>query len=223
MPASMESAPSSALAICVALPKNVNVLSLVAASSAPGRLAIWPFGKSGHKWKPKMRSTWYFSNTPDSQMNCAPPVVSSAGWNTMSTLRSSLSRFAAIWRARPSAMAMCPSWPQACICPSCVEQNGTPDFSVTGSASISVRMAVACSLPRSNHAHTVEAHGSNTSHGSLSIIECTYAMVFGKSKSTSGIWCRSRRYCVRSASVGSANTPLQGSHSFIVPLRLKVP
>lgn len=43
----MESAPSSALAICVALPKNVNVLSLVAASSAPGRLADLAFRQIG--------------------------------------------------------------------------------------------------------------------------------------------------------------------------------
>ena len=40
----MESAPSSALAICVALPKNVNALSLVAAKKQRvGRLAIRPF------------------------------------------------------------------------------------------------------------------------------------------------------------------------------------
>ncbi len=59
-------------------------------------------------------------------------------------------------------MAMWPSWPQACILPGCSLANAAPERSVTGRASMSVRMAVACSLPRLKRQHRVDRQGEKT-------------------------------------------------------------
>ena len=102
----------------LARPENPTVTSLERASSAPGREASVAAGSSGHRWNPKTRSAATRSKTPLPQTRAAPPVVSSAGWNTTSTLRG---RSRALTpEARPSttspthvaaasAMAMCPS------------------------------------------------------------------------------------------------------------------
>lgn len=77
--ASTASAPSSLLAIWALFPSNVTVTSREAANKGPGREAMTPWGKSGHRWQPQIASTRFCLKIPDSQMSLAPPVVSSAG------------------------------------------------------------------------------------------------------------------------------------------------
>ena len=61
-----------------------------------------------------------------------------------------------------SSMAVCPSWPQACIFPGCSDAKGRPVCSVMGSASISARNARASSFPSSKKAQTAPSIGSVT-------------------------------------------------------------
>ena len=65
-------------------------------------------------------------------------------------------------------MAMWPSWPQACILPSWCEAYAAPVRSVTGSASMSVRTAVARSVPLSNTAQSELSQGVTTVQASPS-------------------------------------------------------
>jgi len=48
-------------------------------------------------------------------------------------------RVAAKCRAAESSMAVCPSWPQACILPKTLLAQGLPEVSAIGSASMSAR------------------------------------------------------------------------------------
>ena len=75
----------------------------------------------------------------------APPVVSSAGWK----IRSRFLVAPSVCCPRARAMAMWPSWPQACIFPGCREAKGRPVFSSRGRASISPRTAMVSAFPRS--------------------------------------------------------------------------
>ena len=105
---------------------------------------------------------------PDSHTDSAPPDVSSAGWNTNSTLRRSprpepCAR-PSTHSAATSAIAMWASCPQAYMRPGCVERNPTPERSSIGSASMSARIATVSAAPKSNHAVTHERQGRSTTH-----------------------------------------------------------
>ena len=63
-----------------------------------------------------------FSNRPSSTMRRPPPSFSSAGWKMKCTVPSKPTCLAARYFAAPSSMAVCPSWPQACILPGMVER-----------------------------------------------------------------------------------------------------
>ena len=147
------------------LPVNSAVISQERLIISFSRLAIAPAGRSGQRCMPKMASTPYFSNTPLSHTSRAPPVVSSAGWNTSRKLYFARD-MRSILRASSSSMAMWPSWPQACILPGVSEAKSSPVFSRTGSASASLRKAMARDAPLSNQAHTLPGMGENTSQDS---------------------------------------------------------
>ena len=58
-------------------------------------------------------------------------------------------------------MDMCPSCPQACILPGWVEAKGRPVCSWMGSASASLRKAMASAFPKSKKAHRAPGMGEN--------------------------------------------------------------
>ena len=66
-------------------------------------------------------------------------MPSSPGWNMNTTLPGSSAWRADSSRAAPTSIAVCRSWPHACMTPSTCEVYGTPVSSVTGSASMSPR------------------------------------------------------------------------------------
>ena len=90
-----------------------------------------------------MASTVGFSSTPASIRGLAPPLgaFSSAGWKMSFTVPGSSLRIPQSTLAAQSSMAACVSCPQACMTPSFSLEKARPVFSVTGSASISARIA----------------------------------------------------------------------------------
>src|SRR5258708_2084030 len=66
-----------------------------------------------------------------------PPPPSSAGWNISLTRPASSPRRPSSARAAPSSMAVCESWPDACIAPGLVEAYSAEDSSRMGRASMS--------------------------------------------------------------------------------------
>ena len=77
------------------------------------------------------------SRSPSSSMTRAPKWPSSPGWNMKSTRPWRRSRCEASRRAAAASIAVCVSWPHACIAPSTSEANSRPVASVIGSASMS--------------------------------------------------------------------------------------
>ena len=69
----------------------------------------------------------------------APAKPSSPGWNMKITVPGSSACRALSSFAAPASMAVCRSWPQACIVPGMADAYGSPVSSVTGSASMSPR------------------------------------------------------------------------------------
>ncbi len=78
----------------------------------------------------------------------APPWPSSPGWNMKITFPGSSACRADSSRAAPTSIAVCRSWPQACIAPSIADAYGRPVRSVTGSASMSPRSSTVGPGPR---------------------------------------------------------------------------
>ena len=109
-----------------------------AASSGPGRVAMWPRGRPGLLCRAKTASQGNWSNSPSSTITRPPPRPSSAGWKMKWTAPSKL-RVSARYFAAPSSMVVWPSWPQACILPSWVERWANSLRSWIGSASMSAR------------------------------------------------------------------------------------
>ena len=64
-----------------------------------------------------MKSVWGFSRQPSAIMALAPLPVSSPGWKRIFTAPFSSSLRFISRDAAPSAMAVCASWPQACMQP----------------------------------------------------------------------------------------------------------
>ena len=57
------------------------------------------------------------SSTPSEIISSAPPALSSPGWNMKITFPASSARRADSSRAAPASIAVCRSWPQACMTP----------------------------------------------------------------------------------------------------------
>ena len=110
---------------------------------APDFTPIFPYsiGIKQPSWSPITASTFGFSIQPSSIIGKAPPGVSSPGWKNILTVPLSLSLFSFNIIQAPSAIAVCPSCPQACIFPF-VEAKESPVFSTTGSASLSALIAI---------------------------------------------------------------------------------
>ena len=69
-------------------------------------------------------------------------MTSSAGWKMNTDVPATSARRADMISAIVMAIAVCPSWPHACITPFVPEVNGASSRSVSGSASMSARQAM---------------------------------------------------------------------------------
>ena len=106
---------------CPPLPRKVTAKASEAASIVPGLVANRPYGSSAEKTcMPYAASTRRpaASSTPSSTMTLPPPKPSSPGWNISTTSPGSSARRADSSRAAPMSIAVCRSWPQACMAPS---------------------------------------------------------------------------------------------------------
>src|SRR5690606_8795998 len=140
---------------------------------------------------------------------------SSAGWNTNSTLPANWSRTPARASATPIRIAVCASWPQACITPTvspryspvAFEAKGRSLRSVTGSASMSARSStVGPGRPPSSSATTpVWATPVSGSRPSARRWAATFSAVRNSRLLSSGCWWMSRRQACTLASSGPAS------------------
>ena len=78
---------------------------------------------------------------PSSTISRPPPPPSSAGWKITTAVPEKF-RVSARYLAPPSSIAVCPSWPQACILPGFFDRYGRLVCSSIGSASISARSPI---------------------------------------------------------------------------------
>ncbi len=148
------------------------------------------------------------SNTPSSSINGAPPfspsgAPSSAGWKMNSTVPGNSLRIEASAWAVPIRIAVCASWPHACITPTfsprysavTADLNGTSTCSFTGSASMSARSAITGPglPPFSTPTTPVCATPVFTSSPSDFRCAATAAAVRVSRFPSSGFWWKSRR------------------------------
>ena len=114
------SMPSCGRAACEPLP----VISIVnlshAASIGPAQIANLPSSWLGEVCMPNTCWMPNRSISPSSTMASPPVRPSSLGWKTTTTVPSKL-RVSHRYLAAPSSIAVCPSWPQACILPGVLE------------------------------------------------------------------------------------------------------
>ena len=108
----------------------------------PGRTSTWPAAVSVVRWSPYTSSTCGSSSTPAAIIGSAPPMTSSAGWKMKTDVPATSARRADMISAIVMAIAVCPSWPHACITPFVPDVNGASSRSVSGSASMSARQAM---------------------------------------------------------------------------------
>jgi hypothetical protein len=87
------------------------------AMNGPGRKPNLPTGSPGQLCMANTASQGNSRNKPSSTIFCAPTYPSSAGWKIRRTVPSKSMLSARHWPAA-SSIAVCPSWPQACILPS---------------------------------------------------------------------------------------------------------
>ena len=100
------------------LPVMVSTKPSVAAVIGPGWAAIWPDGEGvGQVEADGGVDRWVRRRAPSWIISAAPPVVSSAGWKAKTTFPGRRLALRARTRAAPRAIAVWPSWPQACILP----------------------------------------------------------------------------------------------------------
>ena len=92
-------------------------------------------------------------------------------------------------RAAPASIAVCRSWPQACIAPSISDANGSPVVSVTGSASMSARSSTTGPglPPRSTAVTELSSLPRVISSGSPSSAASTFACVLGQVEADLGL------------------------------------
>src|SRR3546814_932739 len=153
--ATIGSTPPHGAEPCVWRPWTSMVNLSDAAISGPPRTAIRPACTDENTCRPNIASGLKSANRPSSSISDAPPsspsgAPSSEGWNTSITSPGSSPCIATSASATPSRIAVCASWPQACITPVCwplkvvvtFDANGRSLRSVTGSASMSARSAI---------------------------------------------------------------------------------
>ena len=121
----------------------------------------------------------------------APAKPSSPGWNMKITVPGTSSCRAQSSLAAPASMAVCRSWPQACIAPGIADAYGSPVSSVTGSASMSPRSSTTGPEPerrppRSTAVTELTAVPVLISSGSPASASSTLRCVFGRSRPISG-------------------------------------
>src|SRR5436190_16428485 len=152
-------------------------------------------------WIANAASGFGLSSRPSSIISLAPNHPSSPGWNMNRTVPASESRFAHSRRAADASIAVCVSWPQACIVPATVDLNGTSVSSGIGSASMSPRKStVRPGLPprRTATAPVVEEPVFHSS-GNPASEPRTLAIVFGVCRPSSGSAWIARRSATVSA------------------------
>jgi hypothetical protein len=125
--------------------------------------------------------------------------------------------------AAPSSIAMCASWPQACILPGCSEMKLVVSgitTSCTGSASMSERSAITGCLPEPIVA-TMPCDATGYLYGmpSSSSTDRTIAAVLVRSYMSSGDLWRRRR----TATIHSAIEASEAEACHITPLELRLP
>ncbi|MGZ2475105.1 hypothetical protein ACVI1N_003396 [Sinorhizobium medicae] len=138
---------------------------------------------------------------PSFTISFPPPPPSSAGWKITATLPAKF-RVSARYFAAPSSMAVCPSWPQACILPGVFEDQAIPLASVIGRASMSALSPMVRPgprLPRIRPTTPVRPSPVTISSTPNSFsFRSTKAAVFSTANRSSGFWCRWRRHSVTS-------------------------
>ena len=139
-------------------------------------------------------------------MNLAPCQPSSPGWNMNSTVPASDSRRAHRMRAAEASIAVCVSWPQACIVFSTPDLNGRPVSSGIGSASMSPRSSTVRPgrAPRSTATAPVVEDPVFHSSGRSASAARTLAIVFGVCSPSSGSAWIARRSATVSACIACA-------------------
>ena len=146
----------------------------------------------------------------------APAWPSSPGWNMKITVPGSSACRADSSRAAPASMAVCRSWPQACITPSMAEAYGSPVSSVTGSASMSPRSSTTGPgrPPRSTAVTEDSACPVLISSGSPASASSTLACVLGRSRPISGsAWIACRSSAMSPASFAASSRTDTGTSS----------
>ena len=143
-------------------------------------------------------------------MAFAPVNPSSSGWNTSFTVPLSSLWYSFRSLAAPSSMAVCMSWPQACMAPFS-DLKARSVMSVTFSASMSARSRM--HRPVSSPVMEATMPLSQISDGSYPSSErrfLTYILVLGRQAPTSGCRCSS----LRSATISSLNCSAEASSVF---------
>ena len=97
-----------------------------------------PEGVPEWTWRASASPGAGFCRTPAASMDLAPVNPSSSGWNTSFTVPESSCRCCISSWAAPSSIAVCISWPQACIQPFS-DRKDRPDCSCPRRASMSAR------------------------------------------------------------------------------------
>ena len=189
--ASTRSAVRCGRAVCP--PGEVSEISTTSHAEVigPTRVPSFPTSSRGSQCSAKIRSTP--SMAPSATMSIAPPgCTSSAGWKTSRTRPGSVGALASASPA-PSSIAVCASWPQACITFGVAEANGSPVDSCSGRASMSARRATQ-RLPRpTSHTRPVppgRVRGSRPAAVSRRPIR---AVVRCSARPSSGAACSARR------------------------------
>ena len=152
----------------------------------------------------------------------SPGIPSSFGWNRKTTVPGSRSLRPASTFATPSSIAVCMSWPQACITPtSCplyvartVDLNGRSTCSVTGSASMSARSATTGPgrAPRRTPTTPVRPTPVRTSRPSRVSSAATRAAVRVSWKPSSGCWWMSRRHWTTCGNTAATARSISGAN-----------
>jgi hypothetical protein len=175
---------------CPPAPRTVTVSAELADVIVPGREVNIPAGCDAMTCMPYAAFTRCpdASSTPSASMRPAPSQPSSPGWNMKTTSPHRSSRRPASRYAAPTSIAVCRSWPHACISPASRLANSSPEFSATGSASMSARSSTAGpgDPPRSTAVTAVQDRPRVISSGRPSSASRTARCVRGRSSPTSG-------------------------------------
>ncbi len=178
--------------------------------------------------RPKMASTFGLARQPSATMSLAPPSspmggISSAGWKTKTTVPGISARMPARTSATPMSIAVCASWPHACItphswsfhCAVTLLAKGTSTSSRTGRASMSARSATTGPglPPLSTPTTPVTATFSRTSsRPSARRCAATIPEVRTSRLPSSGCAWKSRRQATTFASTRSAAAAMAASN-----------